>query len=76
VALEPAPVELDAPGVRADHPEENVHQGGLAGAVLAEETDDAPGRNDELDIAIGADRAERLRNAGHAEHRCSGSFYG
>ena len=45
--------------------EQDVHQRGLAGAVLAEQPEDLAGRQHEIDVGIGADIAKALRDAAH-----------
>src|SRR2546425_1849533 len=63
-------LERDRAGVGPDEPEQHVHQGGLPRAVLAEEPEDGPRRDDEVDPTVGAHGAVGLRDTEHAEHRC------
>ena len=49
--------------------EQDVHQGGLAGAVLAEQSQNVARPDDEVDAVVGANGAERLGDAAHVEKR-------
>ena len=62
-------VDLDRPLVGRIGPEEDVHQAGLAGAVLAEEAEDVAGMEGEVDPGAGVHRAEALDDAAHGEKR-------
>src|SRR5262249_34068550 len=55
----------------AHHAEQHLHQGALAGSVLAQQADDLAGRDGEVDAAIGADRAVALVDAPHLQHETS-----
>jgi ribose transport system ATP-binding protein len=46
---------------------EHVHQGGLAGTVLTEKTMDLTGLDDEVDVIVGDEGAEPLRDASQFE---------
>ena len=55
--------------------EQDVHQRGLAGAVLAEQREDFPAPQLEIDGVVGDERAEALADAGKLqdERRLGGS---
>jgi hypothetical protein len=53
--------------VRAREPIEDVHQGGLARAVLAERGMDFAVADAEVDLIEGLDAAERLADPGHPD---------
>ncbi len=59
-------------GIRADHSEQRFHQRALAGAVLAEQADDAAGFDREIDGAVGPNRAVTLDDALHVQKRGHG----
>ena len=59
----------DLAGIRLVHAEQDVHQRGLAGAVLAEQPQDLPGMEDEIDGAVGVHRAEALVDASQLQQR-------
>ena len=48
--------DLDGPGIGGVGAEEDVHQGGLAGAVLAEQAEDVAGIQRQVDAARGLHR--------------------
>lgn len=48
---------------------QDLDQGGLPGAVLAEQTVDLSGLDVEVDAVQGPDSGERLGDAGHGEQR-------
>ena len=54
--------EFDAAAVGGVEARDDVEQRGLAGAVVTDETDDAPGRDLEVGVVEGADAAEVLRD--------------
>ena len=57
-------------GIRLVVPREDLHEGGLAGPVLADEGVDLPGRDREVDLTEHRGRAERLGDvAGLQPHR-------
>ena len=56
-------VDEDLALVRLYEPVEHVHQGGLAGAVLAEQTVDLARRDREVDVVVGNQAAKALRDA-------------
>jgi hypothetical protein len=53
-------VEADRALVGLVEPVEDLHQGGLAGAVLADQRVDRARMDGEGDVVVGAERAERL----------------
>ena len=53
-------VHLEGAGIGAVHAGDHLHQGALAGAVLAGEPVDRAGLKREIDAAQGLDAAERL----------------
>ncbi len=61
------PVEQDLALVRAREPVQDVHQGGLAGAVLAEQRVDLARPDLEVDAVVGDDARISLRDATHLE---------
>ena len=56
-------VQQDLAGVGLQKAVEDVHQGRLACAVLAEQAVDLAGLHDEVDVIVGDKRTERLRDA-------------
>ena len=60
----------DFAGIRMIQAEQDVHQRGLAGAVLAEQPQDLAGMEREVDGAIGVHGAEALVDAAQLEQRC------
>jgi hypothetical protein len=60
-------VQEDLPLVRACEPVEDVHQGGLAGPVLAQQGVDLTGPHVEVDAVIGDDARVPLGDAAHLE---------
>ena len=67
-------VEQDLALVRAGQPVEDVHQGGLAGAVLAEQGVDLAGPDVEVDVVVGDDARIALGDAAHLEGGCVNDF--
>ncbi len=68
------PVELHPAGVGGQGAAEDLHQGALAGAVLADEGVDLAPAELEADAVKGPGRAEALAHPGHAEDGgCRGS---
>ena len=61
------PVEQDLALVGRGEPVEDVHQGRLAGAVLAEQRVDLARRHIEVDVVVGEDTRIALRDAPHLE---------
>jgi len=55
-------VEQDLALVGLDQPVEHVHQRGLARAVLAEQSADLAGLDDQVDVVVGDEAAEALRD--------------
>ncbi len=53
-------LDLDRPRIGGVGAEEDIHQGGLAGAVLAEETEDVAGIQRQVDLRRGLHLAEAL----------------
>ncbi len=64
-----AAVEQDLALVRRGQPVQDVHQGGLAGAVLAEQGVDLAGPDLEADAVVGDDARIALGDAAHLERR-------
>ena len=60
-------VDGDPPGVRGVDPEQDVHQGGLAGPVLPEQPEDVAARQRQVDAVVGLHGAEPLGDAAHLE---------
>ena len=58
-------LEADGPGVGPDDPGETVDEGGLAGAVGADEGSDLAPAGDEADVVQGRQTAEMLAEAGN-----------
>jgi hypothetical protein len=48
---------------------EDAHEGGLAGAVLADDAVDGAGANDERDVPVGVNLAEPLVDAAELDDR-------
>ena len=63
-------VEQDLALVRPGEPVEDVHQRGLAGAVLAEQRVDLAGPDLEVDVVVGDHARVPLRDATHLERGC------
>ena len=61
------PVDLDLALIRRDHAGENIHQGRLAGAVLAKQRVDFPALEIEIDAAQCLRAAKALDDATHGE---------
>ena len=59
----------DLAGVGLVQPEHGVHQGALAGPVLAEEAEHLALVEGEVDVVVGDDAGERLGDAPHLEDR-------
>ena len=70
-ALEPhrLTVDPDLALVRVVQPEQDVHQGRFAGAVLAEQGVDLAATNGELDAVVGDDAGESLDDPPHLDCR-------
>src|SRR5262249_35339945 len=62
-------IHPDLAPIRGDHARDNVHQGRLAGAVLAEQPVDLAELEVEVDGAHGVHAAEPLVDAAHLEQR-------
>ena len=60
-------VDEDLALVGLQQPVEHVHQRRLAGAVLAEQRVDLTGLDDEVDVVVGHEAAEALRDAGQLQ---------
>ena len=69
-----AAAELDAAGVGREHAGHQVEQGGLAGAVRADQRVDLARVDREAGVGDGADAAEMLRDACDLEHRPLAAF--
>ncbi len=63
------PLDANLAGIRAVHAEQDVHQRGFAGAVLAEQPQDFTMMEGEIDGSIGVHRAEALVDAAQLEQR-------
>ena len=63
------PFDRDGAGIGLVDAEQDVHQRGLAGAVLAEQAEDLAGAEHEVDVVIGAHAAKALRDAAHFDER-------
>ena len=61
------PCSEDLAGVRLVEPVEDVHQRRLAGAVLAEQRVHLAAAELEVDVVVGDDARERLRDPAHLE---------
>ncbi len=70
-ALEPhrLTVDPDLAFVRVVQPEQDVHQGRFAGAVLAQQRVDLAATNGELDAVVGDDPGEPLDDPPHLDCR-------
>ena len=70
-ALEPhrLTVDPDLALVRVVEPEQDVHQGRFAGAVLAQQRVDLAATNGELDAVVGDDSGESLDDPPHLDRR-------
>ena len=55
-------VDADLPVIRLHQPVQDVHQRGLAGPVLAEQAADLAGSDLEVDVVVGHEAAEALRD--------------
>ena len=66
------PLPADFAGGRLEGTVEDLHQRRLAGAVLAEERVNLAGMNDEIDVVVGAERAEILGDADGGKRRFAG----
>ena len=60
-------VDQDLALVRLEEPVEDVHQRGLAGAVLAEQAVDLTRLDGQVDVVVGDERAEALGDAAQFE---------
>ncbi|GAA4193942.1 hypothetical protein GCM10023074_15860 [Microbispora amethystogenes] len=58
------PVDADLPLVGTLHPVEDLHERGLARAVLADDGVDVPSGDAEVDVAVGDDSREPLGDPG------------
>ena len=58
-------IDLDLARIGLDQAVENIHQCAFAGAVLADERVDLPGKDREVDAVIGQDAGELLYDATH-----------
>ena len=67
-------VEEDLALVRAGEPVEDVHQGRLAGPVLAEQRVDLARAHVEVDVVVGDHAGIALRDAAHLERRDVGGL--
>lgn len=65
-------VQHHAALVRLDHARHDLHEGGLAGAILAEHAVDAAGFDGQIGLGQRVDAAIALGNAFHAEQRGGG----
>ena len=65
--LDDLAVELDGPGVRCVDAGEHLDEGGLAGAVVADERDDLALVHPEVDVGERLHRAEALGDAAHRQ---------
>ena len=63
-------VEQDRPLIGLGQPVEDVHERGLAGAVLAEQRVDLAGPDLEIDVVVGDDTRIALGDAAHLERGC------
>ena len=62
-------VDQDLAAVGLVEAVEDVHQGRLAGAVLADDAVDRAGRDDQVDVAVGVDEAEALVDPAQLDRR-------
>jgi hypothetical protein len=60
-------VDDDLPGVRPVEPADDLHEGGLAGAVVADQAEHLPLGDVQVDVAQCGERAEPLRHADHPQ---------
>ena len=60
-------LENDRTLVRSHDAEQDLHQGALAGAVLAKQADDRPGRNGQVDADIGVHGTVGLGDPAHLQ---------
>jgi hypothetical protein len=67
-------VDLDRPLVRLLHAIEDLHEGGLAGAVLAADRVDLPAAHGEVYVAVGHHAGEPLGDA--TQHHRVGRWIG
>ena len=63
------PLDQNAAALRQVQAGQHVHRRGLAGAVLAEQTDDPAGGNVEADVVVGEQRPETFGHALQADQR-------
>ena len=63
--MDQCPVDVNFASVRRDNPGEDVHQGRLAGAVLAQQRMDLAGIQVEIDAAQRVHAAEALAHIRH-----------
>ncbi len=61
--------DVDFPFVGIVDTVEDVHQGGLAGTVLAQQGVDFPGAHRQVHVVVGQDAGETLDNATHFHRR-------
>ena len=66
-------IDLDGAAVGLDHAAEDLHQGGFAGAVLADHADDLAGADIEAEIGKGDDARVGLAQPGQLEERLGGA---
>ena len=65
-------VDEDLPLVGLVEPVQDVHEGGLAGTVLAQESVDLTGFHGDVDVVVGHERSEDLRDPTELQlHVCS-----
>jgi len=69
------PIDTNNAGIRGVNTEEDVHQRGFTRAVLAKKSQDIPRIEGQIDIVIGLDRAENLRDSFHFQQRNRHLFF-
>ena len=69
---DPTAIELDGPRRRRDHTRQNLHQRGLAGAILSEQGRDLAAADVEVHAFEGMRAAVNLRDVARREHDIGG----
>src|SRR3569832_411820 len=65
-------IDFDRATIRCDHPAEDLHQRGLAGAIFADEADDLTGPDFDVEIRECDDTGVALPDTGQAQEHLSG----
>jgi hypothetical protein len=67
MAGERSAAEHNGAGIGRKHPEQDLHQGALAGTILPEQAEDLAGLHVEIDAVISAERAEAANDPTHLQ---------